>query len=97
MASGPRLERRMVIAPLNITASLDETQAMIRRLEIHIFALNETKWGDYISFELTNIPGYQQKRLDRTCKLVDVFVYTRESIKFRPIDDVPLDGLSSFA
>ena len=60
----------MSIASLNINglrSHLDEIQVMIRRLGIHILVLNESKLDDSRPIELTFIPGYQQKHLDRTC------------------------------
>ena len=37
--------------------------------------------------------GYQQERLDRTCNGGGVSVYIRDSIKYKPRSDVPVDGL----
>ena len=49
---------------------------MIKRLGIHILALNETKLDNSSPKELTDISGYQQLRLDRSCHGGGVSVYS---------------------
>ena len=41
---------------------------MLVDLDIHILALNETKLDSMYPKELTNIPGYQHVRHDRSCR-----------------------------
>ena len=86
----------MAIASLNINglrSHLDEVQLMMKRLGIHILALNETKLDSSIPKELTKVSGYQQMRLDRTCHGGGISIYTRDSANFKPRDDIPADGL----
>ena len=86
----------MAIASLNINglrSHLDEIKLLLNDRGIHILALNETKLDASIPKELTEIPGYQQKRLDRTCNGGGVALYVRDSIKLTSRDDVPSDGL----
>ena len=86
----------MVIASLNINglcSHLDEVQLLVNNLGIQIVALNETKLDSSIAKELTNISGYQQKRLDRTCNGGGVSIYLRDSVRFKPRDNVPVDDL----
>ena len=87
----------MAIASLNINglrSHLDEIKLLLNDRGIHILALNETKLDALIPKELSEIPGYQQKkRLDRTCNDGGVALYVRDSIKLTPRDDVPSDGL----
>ena len=58
---------------------------------IHILALNETKLDPNYPKELTSLPGYQQKRLDRTSSGCGVSIYIRDSIKYKLRPDVPVD------
>ena len=46
-----------------------------------------------IAKELTDISGYEQKRLDRTCNGGGVSISIRDSVRFKPRDDVPVDDL----
>ena len=90
------LKKGMVIASLNVNgirSHLDEVQLLLNNLGIHILALNETKLDSSIAKELTDIAGYQQKRLDRTCHGGGVSIYIRDSIRFKPRDDVPVTDL----
>ena len=43
--------------------------------------------------ELTKVSGYQQLRLDRTCHGGGISIYIRDTINFKPRDDIPGDGL----
>ena len=86
----------MAIASLNINglrSHLDEVQLMMKRLGIHILALNETKLDSSIPKELTKVSGYQQMRLDRTCHGGGISIYIKDSVNFKPRDDIPADGL----
>ena len=86
----------MAIASLNINGLRghhDEIKLLLNDQGIHILALNETKLDASMPKELTEIPGYQQKRLDRTCNGGGVALYVRDSIKMTPRDDVPSEGL----
>ena len=88
----------MAIASLNINglrSHHDEIKLLLNDQEIHILALNETKLDASIPKELTEISGYQQKRLERTCHGGGVAFYIRDSIKMTPRDDVPSDGLGT--
>ena len=79
----------MAVASLNVNglrSHLDEVQLLINNLGIHILALNETKLDPNYPKELTSIAGYQQERLERT-------IYIRDSIKYKPRSDVPVDDL----
>ena len=66
---------------------------MIKRLGIHILVLNETKLDSSIPKELTRVSGYQQMRLDRTCHGGGISICIRDSVNFKPRDDLPADGL----
>ena len=66
---------------------------MLVTIGIHILALNETKLAPDYPKELTNVAGYQQERLDRTCNGGGVSIYIRDSIKYKPRPDVPADDL----
>ena len=86
----------MSIASLNINglrSHLDEIQLTMKRLGIHILALNETKLDSSIPKELTKISGYQQMRRDRTCHGGGISIYIRDSVKFKPRDDILADML----
>lgn len=85
----------MAIASLNINGLRrhhDEIKVLLND-QGHIFALNETKLDVSIPKELTEISGYQQKRLDRACNGDGVSLYVRDTIKMTPRDNVPSDGL----
>ena len=85
-----------MIASLNVNglrSHLDEVQLLLNNLGIQILALNETKLDSSIAKELTNISGYQQIRLDRTCNGGGVSIYIRDSVRFKPRDDVLVDFL----
>ena len=89
-------KKGMAIASLNINGlhiHQDEIRLLLNDQGIHILALNETKLGASIPKELTEISGYRQKRLDRTCNGGGVAFYVRDSIKMTQRDDVPFDGL----
>ena len=89
-------KKGMVIASLNVNSlrsHLDEVQLLIRNLGIHILALNETKLDRLVPKELTDIRGYQQLRLDRTCNGGGVSVYVRDSAEAKHRNDVPSDDL----
>ena len=58
-----------------------------------IHSLNETKLDGSIPKELTEISGYQQQLIDRTCNGGGVSFYVRDSIKMTPRVDVPSEGL----
>ena len=86
----------MAIASLNVNglrSHLDEVKILMTDLGIHILALNETKLAPDYPKELTNVAGYQQERLDRTCNGGGVSIYIRDSIKYKPRPDVPADDL----
>ena len=86
----------MAIASLNVNGlrgNLDEIQVLINNLGIHILALNETKLDRNYPKELTSIAGYQQERLERTCNGGGVSIYVRDSIKYKPRPDVPVEDL----
>ena len=86
----------MAIASLNVNglrSHLDEVKILMTDLGIHILALNETKLAPDYPKELTNVAGYQQERLDRTCNGGGVSIYIRDSIKYKPWPDVPADDL----
>ena len=86
----------MAVASLNVNglrSHLDEVQLLINNLGIHILALNETKLDPNYPKELTSIAGYQQERLERTCNGGGVSIYIRDSIKYKPRSDVPVDDL----
>ena len=42
---------------------------------------------------MTSIAGYQQERLERTCSGGRVSIYVRDSIKYKPRPDVPVEDL----
>ena len=42
---------------------------------------------------MTSIAGYQQERLERTCNGGGVSIYVRDSIKYKPRPDVPVEDL----
>ena len=89
-------KKGMAIASLNINglrSHHDEIKLLLSDQGIHILALNETKLDASIPKELTEISGFQQKRLDRTCHGGGVAFYIRDSIKMTPRDDVPSEGL----
>ena len=86
----------MAIASLNVNGlrrNLDEIQVLIKNLGLHILALNETKLDPNFPKELTSIAGYQQERLERTCNGGGVSIYVRDSIKYKPRPDVPVEDL----
>ena len=89
-------KKGMAIASLNINglrSHLDEVRLMMKRLGIHILALNETKLDRSIPKELNKVSGYQQMRLDSTCHGGGISIYIRDSINFKPRDDISADGL----
>ena len=86
----------MAIASHNVNglrSHLDEVKILMADLGIHILALNETKLAPDYPKELTNVAGYQQERLERTCNGGGVSIYIRNSIKYKPRPDVPVDDL----
>ena len=86
-------QRGMSIASLNINGLRyhhDEIKFLLNDKRIHFLALNETKLDGSIPKELTEISGYQQLRLDRTCNGGGVSLYVRDSIKMTPRVDVPV-------
>ena len=89
-------KKGLTIASLNINGlrgHFDELQLFLQSSGIHILALNETKLDPQYPKELTAVAGYQQERLDRTCNGGGVSLYVRDSVKFKPRDDVPTDSL----
>ena len=89
-------KKGLTIASLNINGlrgHFDKLQLFLQSSGIHILALNETKLDPQYPKELTAVAGYQQERLDRTCNGGGVSLYVRDSIKFKPRDDVPTDSL----
>ena len=86
----------MTIASLNVNGlrrHFDEIHSILSSLGIHVLALNETKLDEKHPEKLTDITGYQQVRLDRTCNGGGVSIYIRESIKFKTHSDVPKNDL----
>ena len=86
----------MAIASLNVNglcSHLDEVRLLVNDLGIHILALNETKLDSSIPKELTEISGYQQKRLDRSRNGGGVSLYVKDTFKMAARDDIPADGL----
>ena len=86
----------MVIASLNVNglcSHFDELRSLIKDLEIHIIALNETKIGPEYPKALSKVSGYQQERLERNCHGGGVSIYIRNYIKYKPRNDVPLADL----
>ena len=84
------------IASLNVNGlrrHFDEVQSLLVDLELHILALNEIKLDGLYPEELTHIPGYQQVRLDRSCKGGGVSIYIRDSMRFRHRSDIPTKDL----
>ena len=89
-------KKGLVIASLNVNglrSHLDEVQLLLNNLGIHILSLNETKLDGSVAKELTDMVGYQQKRLDRNCNGGGISIYIRDSIRYKPRDDVPVDDL----
>ena len=89
-------KKGLTIASLNINrlrGHFDELQLFLQSSGIHILALNETKLDPQYPKEFTAVAGYQQERLDRTCNGGGVSLYVRDSVKFKPRDDVPTDSL----
>ena len=89
-------KKGLVIASLNVNglcSHLDEIKLLIRDLELHILALNETKLGSNFSKELTAVAGYQQEHLDRTRSGGGISVYVRNSVKYKLRSDVPKEDL----
>ena len=75
-------QRGMAIASLNINGLRyhhDEIKFLLNDKRIHILALNETKLDGSIPKELTEISGYQQLRLDRTCNGGGVSLYVSDT------------------
>ena len=60
---------------------------------IDILALNETKLDSSYNHDFTEIAGYSQKRLDRSCFGWGVSVYVRETITFLIRNDIPSENL----
>ena len=88
--------RGMAIASLNINGlrnHLDEIEFLLNGKGIHILALNETKLDGSIPKELTEISGYQQQRIDRTCNGGGVSLCVKDSFKMTPRVYVPSEGL----
>ena len=86
----------MSIASLNVNGlrgHLDEVVLLLKSRNIHILALNETKLDPLYPEDLTMVAGYQQIRHDRTCNGGGVSIYIRESLKFKPRNDVPVEDL----
>ena len=65
----------------------------LQKSDIHILALNETKLDSMYPKELTNIPGYQHVRHDRSCRGGGISIYIRDSINFKLRSDVPAEEL----
>ena len=89
-------KKGMAIASLNVNgirSHLDEVKLMMKRLGIHILGLHETKLNNSVPKELTKVSGYQQFRLDRTCHGGGISIYVRDSVNFKPRDDITIDGL----
>ena len=90
-------KKGMAITSLNVNglrSHLDEVRLLIKDLGIHILALNETKLDcSSIPKELTEISGFQQKRLDRSRNGGGVSLYVKDTFKMAARDDVPADGL----
>ena len=62
--------KSMAIASLHVNglcSHLDEVKILMADLHIHILALNEIKLAPDYPKELTNVAGYQQERLEKTC------------------------------
>ena len=60
---------------------------------IDISALNETKLDSSYDHDFTEIAGYSQKRLDRSCFGGGVSIYVRETIRFLIRNDIPSENL----
>ena len=66
---------------------------ILKNLDIHIFALNDTILDKSYPNELTEITGYQQERLERNCNGGGVSIYVKDTIKYKLRSDVPIYGL----
>ena len=89
-------QRGMAIASLNfngLRSHHDEIKLLLNDKGIQILVLNETKLDGSLPIDLTEISGYQQQRLDRTCNGGGVSLYVREPIKMTPRLEVPSEGL----
>ena len=86
----------MTIASLNVNgirSHLDEIQMTVENKGIHIFAMSETKLSADYPSELTDVPGFQQVRLDRSCYGGGVIIYIRNPIVYKTCSDIPTDDL----
>ena len=86
------LNRRGLISIL-VFRGVWQIEFLLNGKGIPILALNETKLDGSIPKELTEISGYQQQRIDRTCNGGGVSLYVKDSIKMTPRIDVPSEGL----
>ena len=85
----------MVIASLNVNdlrGHFDEVKVLLNDLGIHILAFNEVKIDKLVPKELNDITGFQQQRLDRTRNGGGVSLHSRDSVRFMPRDDLPVEG-----
>ena len=83
----------MLIASLNVNGlrtHFDEEALLIQNLGIHILALCETKLCPSFPRELTASNGYEQERLDQTCRGGGVSIYIQNSLNYKRRIDLPL-------
>ena len=66
---------------------------MTKELGIHVLALNETKLNPHVPKDLIDIEGYQIERKDRTSNGGGAAIYIRNSIKYHPRNDLPVNDL----
>ena len=84
------------MASLNINglrSHIDEIKLLLNELEIDILALNETKLGDSINRQKTEIAGFKEVRLDRSRQGGGVSLYLRDSIQYILRNDIPNSNL----
>ena len=72
------------MASLNVNgfrSNPDEFKVLMNEMDIDLLALNETKLDSSFSNDSTEIAGYNQQRLDRSCFGRGVSIYVRETIR----------------
>ena len=89
-------KKGLKVASLNVNGlrfHSDELELLMNNLDIDILALNETKLDSSMHQQITEISGYSQQRLDRSCFGGGVSMYVRNSIIYTSRYDIPHENL----
>ena len=86
----------MTLASLNVNSlitKIDEVRLLVKNENIDILAINETKIDSKIDDRLVALEDFSLCRCDRSRKGGGVALYVRNTVRFKPREDLPNTSL----